>query len=576
MSGGDGSVVIITKKKPPTEEELRSTFFYTGSRETSLFVVPGSTTSSPYHQVVQLKLWGAGGGGCDGGRLLKESSWRNNNSEEQEEDNDIIMALSSGYAGGYIEASFDLPTGETLVVDVGGGGRSQRSVLLGSSISGDSSLLGGLGGYNGGKSGYRDASSGGGGGGGNNIFHVFDYLSRASLHISAKLLTKILLLLALSLHNNVGMSTVSFTNGTILAAAFGGDGGGNSSYCTALGGLGGRLRGMMSSDESYVNSELVLLVDNNANEDAIASSDINESRLGLPVQENNTPPMPQNQWIPVTIPHEVAVAEANTTTNTTSSWCEHSNHIPTGRRGHSMTSINNHVYIFGGALVTCVCTVVNDGKRDCSSKNVYSSELWHFDISSSMFTLLEPSGNEEEEDVPQGREQHSATVLPNGEIIIIGGLSGNNLDEPQPQPLNEVWKLSDPHHVTSHVISGEDSSTTQQLPMELNQSYLSSHTLNVDLGDDVCVEDLQLSVSLGHGCLEGLEFISLAGPTVPLALGQDSTQSRQYQTKVCGNIYLLDSITHLPSPCSNSFLFHSSFACNPALCEYHRKEGETM
>ncbi len=150
-SGGDGSVVIITKK--PTE--LRSTFFYTGSRETFLFVVPGSTTSSPYHQVVQLKIWGAGGGGCDGGRLKLEES----------EEDDI---LSSGYAGGYVEASFDLATGETLVVDVGGGGRS-RSVV--GSRSSDSSLLGGLGGYNGGKSGYRDRSSGGGGGGGKNVLH---------------------------------------------------------------------------------------------------------------------------------------------------------------------------------------------------------------------------------------------------------------------------------------------------------------------------------------------------------------------------------------------------------------------
>ena len=53
------------------------------------------------------------------------------------------------------------------------------------------------------------------------------------------------------------MSTISFGNGTILAAAFGGDGGGNSSYCTALGGLGGRLRGMTNG--GFVNSELALV-----------------------------------------------------------------------------------------------------------------------------------------------------------------------------------------------------------------------------------------------------------------------------------------------------------------------------
>ena len=104
------SVVIITKQ--PTE--LRSTFFYTGEKATC--VVPGSTNSSPYHQVVQIKLWGAGGGGCDGGRLNQLS------------DSDVS---SSGSAGGYVEAHFDLPMGETLIVDVGGGGqsRSDRSTM---------------------------------------------------------------------------------------------------------------------------------------------------------------------------------------------------------------------------------------------------------------------------------------------------------------------------------------------------------------------------------------------------------------------------------------------------------------
>lgn len=125
--------------------------------------------SSPYHQVVQLKLWGAGGAGCDGGRL--KESWSNNAEEEED-------MMSPGYAGGYVEASFDLPIGETLVVDVGGGGKSRVGV---GSRSSDTSLLGGLGGYNGGKSGMRDRSSGGGGGGGNNMYFIFMF-DIASLH----------------------------------------------------------------------------------------------------------------------------------------------------------------------------------------------------------------------------------------------------------------------------------------------------------------------------------------------------------------------------------------------------------
>lgn len=316
------------------------------------------------------------------------------------------------------------------------------------------------------------------------------------------------------------MSTVSFGNGTILAAAFGGNGGGNSSYCTALGGLGGRLRGM--TNDGFVNSELSSLVDD-AKDDTIVS-DINGSSLALPQKIATS--MPKNQWIPMSVTHEVAVAEASTnTTNVT--WCEHSNHRPAGRRGHSMTVVNNHVYIFGGALMKCVCD-----EKQCSSKNVYSSELWHSDVSSSIFTLLQPSG---EDEVPSGREQHSATALPNGDILIIGGLSsGDGIRSSLDEPSNEVWKLSDPHRVTSHIISSGEESSITKVPMEPNQSYLSSHTLNVDLGEDVCVEDLQVRVSLDHDCPQGVEFISLTDPTIPS--DQDSSQSGYYQTKVCAHI----------------------------------------
>ena len=132
-------MVIITKKPAG----LRSNFFYTGSAEE--YVVTGDAKSSPYEQEVQVKLWGAGGGGCDGGRVTKE--------KEELSDSDT----SSGFAGKFVNSSFIFPVGQTLIVDVGQGGRSQGPL---------SSSLGGLGGYNGGKSGYRDRHSGGGGGGG--------------------------------------------------------------------------------------------------------------------------------------------------------------------------------------------------------------------------------------------------------------------------------------------------------------------------------------------------------------------------------------------------------------------------
>ena len=316
------------------------------------------------------------------------------------------------------------------------------------------------------------------------------------------------------------MSKISFSNGTIIAAAFGGHGGGNTTYCTALGGQGGRLKGI--NNGGFINSELALL-DDITKENAISPSTI----LATHEDEDEAIPLLNNQWIPVTITQEaVTISEANTTNNDARSWCEHSSHRPTGRRGHSMTAVNNHVYIFGGATSKCLCKVTN-GEKNCFSTNVYSNELWHFDVPSSTFTLLESSG----EGMPQGREQHSATVLPSGDILVIGGLSSSDETITKDfHPLNEVWRLTDPHRITTHVISGINLSNTT-LPMQLNQSSLSSHTVNIDLDDDVCVEDLQLSLSLDHGCPQGIEYISLTSPSI--SSEQNSSQRRQHQNKVC-------------------------------------------
>ncbi len=64
-----------------------------------------------------------------------------------------------------------------------------------------------------------------------------------------------------------------------------------------------------------------------------------------------------------------------TATETLMTWCEHSSARPSGRRGHSMTVMNDQVYICGGATMKCVCKmqVVNrEGRRRVK---VYSNEL---------------------------------------------------------------------------------------------------------------------------------------------------------------------------------------------------------
>lgn len=469
QSGGDGFVTIITHEPV----ELRSSFFYSGSVQK--FDVPGDTRSSPYEQVVQVKVWGGGGGGCDGGRQMKDTD-------------DADTTTSSGYSGEYTEASFLLPMGETLLIDVGGGGRSQGS---------SSHSLGGLGGYNGGKSGYRDRFSGGGGGG--------------------------------------GLSKVAFRNGTILVAAYGGCGGGNTTYCTAWGGQGGRMRNM-GNEKGFINSEIALVNYEEAN-DEVAKD---EEKIIIPST-------PKNEWIQVPgARFESSVHEANTT-NTT--WCEHSTNMPTGRRGHTITAINNYVYIFGGATVKCIC-IETDGAKHCESKNLYSNELWELDVQTSMFTLLETSGD----DVPRPREQHSATALPNGEIIIIGGMSSfggisssnGAIMASDLEPLNDVWTFLDPRRVVPYVFKASNSS---------EYGYLSS-SISVDLDDDdvMCVDNIQLTLSLTHDCPEGIEYVSFS--------------SGKYQAKVSAVVIL-----HSPYPplCDSHNIVIPS-----GICKYGRKHGKRV
>ena len=592
--GNHGAVIFIAKIFPSTNPtqfesvavpplELKASYFL---KENSIqeYIVPGDTQRSPYEQEVKIKLWGGGGGGCNGGRdEIVESI-------PEEEDDEGIVKFSEGAAGGYVEATFVLPVGDTLQVVVGGGGMSEGSL---------SNSLGGAGGYHGGLPGRSNLSSSGGGGGG-------------------------------------GLTTVSW-NHSVIAAAYGGDGGGSTSYCSAAGGAGGSLRGHPKDTGGYINFDLALSNDNGRKEEVIcpgvpeivtlshdsatftwnagsrrhetskdyyvqkysvhlSEGTINEDADGIECSEdveyklhehvqrdinvnknatthvNNlqsqstycisieafsieglslgkqilqfvTKPTPVNEWIPVTVRQldvstvfELKNANNNGELDSiSSSLCEYSSSIPTGRRGHSMTIINDNVYIFGGATSKCICELdASTQSKVCSSKNVYSDELWHYDPVTSIFTRL---GKESQDDLwPRGREQHSMTALPNGNLVLIGGItsSHDNLEigNEHSELLSDIWVMKDPHHLSSHVFS-----MNEDLPLELISGQVTSHVMDISLNDDnnedMCINDLQVRIALNHTCINGIEYIKLTGPGTKGMPAHTSPQSRDYETKVC-------------------------------------------
>lgn len=101
-------------------------------------------------KIVEFKLWGAGGG--SGSQQRSGTSYHTN----------TFYNVKEGGAGGFVTAAYNMPTGTSLTLSVGGGGK-------GGLIGGNPSDA--VGGYNGGGGGtYSTYDASGGGGGYSGVF----------------------------------------------------------------------------------------------------------------------------------------------------------------------------------------------------------------------------------------------------------------------------------------------------------------------------------------------------------------------------------------------------------------------
>jgi hypothetical protein len=284
--------------------------------------------------------------------------------------------------------------------------------------------------------------------------------------------------------------------------------------------------------------------------------------LGKQIFIFHTKSMPINEWLPVPVLQlsdasttvlEISVSGGDTDDNesTTTIWCKHSPTRPTGRRGHSMTIVNDEVYVFGGATLKCVCEGPRHAAEEkCSSKNVFSNELWHFDPLTSTFTELgHDSGVNEVNSWPSGREQHSMTALPNGDLVLIGGRTSTNEyfeigEESEQVLLTDVWTMRDPYHIISSLGFSSDV-LGAALPIELIPGHVTSHRMPIALHDgndvdgelfgheDLCTRDIQVQISLDRICPNDIEYIMLTAPSKTLtSANHDTPQSIVHETKV--------------------------------------------
>ena len=315
--------------------------------------------------------------------------------------------------------------------------------------------------------------------------------------------------------------------------------------------------GVCSDDFNVVNSiyagielELDAYIDNLYPNTPYCFRIIAVSDRGIASKSNllivTTSPPPQNKWWPHRPRNNYEIL-ANTYNNNDMR-CGVTDY-PRPRRGHTMSFVNGKVYLFGGLTTICICKEEYSERR-CGDETVFSNEVWVLHPKINIWTRLrDHSWNSSF--VPRGREQHSATVLSNGNIAIIGGRSDSSTAfqaKNQTTILGDVWEM-DPGQITTHNISTSSSKgdDINQLPANLKDGHVTYHSQHANLtrgnsddSDDLCIVKMSVKVSFYHPCIEQLGFIALFGPgSSPSSLqpsqftGNDAKVSRHATIYVC-------------------------------------------
>eukprot|EP00957_Ditylum_brightwellii_P140617 10712612-Ditylum_brightwellii.AAC.1 len=158
----------------------------------------------------------------------------------------------------------------------------------------------------------------------------------------------------------------------------------------------------------------------------------------------------------------------------------------------NITADMDHMRLIGNSQEDEACVVAT----------TYSNDLWSFNPLSRRWTLhwspsLPPC---DDHSIPCGREQHSATVLSSGSILIIGGLSSDSehkLVATNPVFLGDLWEIN-LGHVASFIVKGSFSFLRSGPGVELvdgNVLYHSSNAVGAGNdfsdGDEICVKDIR-------------------------------------------------------------------------------------
>ncbi|KAJ1432267.1 hypothetical protein B484DRAFT_447915 [Ochromonadaceae sp. CCMP2298] len=225
--------------------------------------------------------------------------------------------------------------------------------------------------------------------------------------------------------------------------------------------------------------------------------------------------------------------------------------LPSGRRGHSLSRVDQLVFMFGGRTNGYSCATVYKDTLDLgnlvSGRDVYPcthlqaevSEVWSLDVSTYQWVYLNVSKWQPDQPPPLAREQHSAAVMQR-DLYVFGGKTRVFEKDSAGAPLlthhsdvvfSDLWKLSveraqqyvlyypnNSHSPISPISQHSDFNVsipqTSRLMARvsgLTNDTIASQSDGVSPREGLCIDKLVVRVKLQHPCLQQVR-VSILGP----------------------------------------------------------------
>ncbi|TMW61968.1 hypothetical protein Poli38472_009461 [Pythium oligandrum] len=233
------------------------------------------------------------------------------------------------------------------------------------------------------------------------------------------------------------------------------------------------------------------------------------------IQTLQTPATPTNVW--KRLQGVRALDERGTHAGTRINDPAPARRYPSARRGHSLTTLDSFIYLFGGFSAGYACNLAH--KAACVVEQGVNNELWRLDLLTKTWVQLTPMDTP-----PPARERHSMAVVANRVLLFGGRVSG--MDDAT-AALQDLWELSISSTTAKTTATLRDRESSLAIPDGLEVFTMG----NVPNTPDLCVVSLEIKVQLTHGCLQALK-IELFGP------GPSTFPQRQQST-----VYPVDSQT---------------------------------